>query len=279
MAMKERSLSAYFKQGCRRCVCCNDLKQHAGARDGPNAYIGYWPAGLQSPTVYYALKTCQLAFQIRAVAADGPDAWRSHSAAACRQNALLVARARPQLSLRIPHTRCGVEPRDTAVFVRSFVQLPAGEPKPQPQQRAASPRGVAPSDSSFSSTCGSARSVSSSGGSLTASVTPLRLLEQPAKRSRLDAAAPQQRVGPGLPARVVCMSPQGHSAHLIAPAPQRQRRGPVVIPLPTAAGVGASARRAAAAAAAADDGGRPFLGWLQRLRGMLTPDVEAVVAC
>lgn len=264
--------------------------------------ISLWPAGISDPNLYFLLRQRQLEYQCRAIAQEGPSAWRRHSASAGRANGLLASRGRPQISLHLPFTRCGVDINDTAVYVRT-VDPPPSRPAAAVEERLPLPGGVG---AAYTGTAAAAKqptsgdrythSISSGSGSSSGSqrstCTPPRLAEQPAKRSRLSSsgeathapAPPAHRSGPGLAAHAMCMSPlQGH---LIAPC-MREQSAPLVIAMHPAlaapscrcsmVGFGSAASRPLSPASS------PLVGWLlssaQRLCGMLTPQAGAVTAC
>lgn len=243
--------------------------------------------------MYYALRERQLQYQYRHVAVNDPAIWRPAdcSAAASRPNLLLAARNRPQMRLQLPQSRCGVEANDSAVFIRTVDPPPAAASKPL---AVPAPRGLAHTNSRGSL---SSASSSSLGRPELTTCTPPRLLEQPAKRSRLDGSgsgsgappprpAAQRSAGAGLAGRAVLVSPTQHG-HLIAYSLRGAfgaASGPVIIPMPaSAASYGchsmASSPRSGYLSRAAAPASSPLVGWLSRLRGMLTPGAEAVTAC
>ncbi|KAL4853130.1 hypothetical protein ACK3TF_005824 [Chlorella vulgaris] len=77
-----------------------------------------WPAGLQSPTVYYMLR--ELDLRIQCVRQDDPAVWRPTSVAGTRPNALLQLRGQPLLAIKLPAAPgSGVQLGDVVVYVRA----------------------------------------------------------------------------------------------------------------------------------------------------------------
>lgn len=65
-----------------------------------------WPAGLQSPTIYFHLRARQLQFQAGLACGVGRErVWRSEE---CAPSALLARRALPQLLIRLPKSYTNV---------------------------------------------------------------------------------------------------------------------------------------------------------------------------
>ena len=130
------------------------------------------------------LRTSQLSFQYKAVAREGPAAWRARSVAGAAPNALLQRRGRPQLCVRLPLTAGGVSPNETAVYVREVVV------RPPRKVAAAAPRPPLPAARGAAAPATPPKLIPQPRAPLAAlnqqqAATPPRLLEQPAKRSRL----------------------------------------------------------------------------------------------
>ncbi|PRW57457.1 hypothetical protein C2E21_4080 [Chlorella sorokiniana] len=226
-----------------------------------------WPAGLQSPTVYYMIRERQLAFQIRAVAAEGPAAWRTPAnPAAAAPSALLQRRGLRPLAVLVPHTATGIDANDTAVYVRSINVMcwrPATAALAAPCPLAAPCRPAPPAP-------------------LQRLATPPTLEEQPAKRSRL--ISPPRPV-PGMAALAAAPRAAGH---LIAPDMRSQAgscsacssassarycpsscppaSAPVVLAMPPLAHTSCPPRQHQHSSS-----GSPLIAWLQKIKHMLSP--------
>lgn len=213
--------------------------------------------------VYYMIRERQLAFQIHAVAREGPAAWRPPSTpAAAAPSALLQRRGCRPLALLVPHAATGVTAADTAVYVRSINVAccpPSAAPAPKP--RAETPTApLVP---------------------LARLATPPTLDEQPAKRSRRLSPA-----RPGAPVRAAPSAPA--AGHLIAPACTSQcgyqpAAAPVVLHMPAlalSAGSAPAAPSVALARGGSHPGGHssasPLYSWLQKIRAMLSPRSQHV---
>ncbi|KAL4436637.1 hypothetical protein ABPG75_003776 [Micractinium tetrahymenae] len=102
-------------------------------------YQPWWPADIDSPTLYFQLKRRAMEYQCREQARLGPcsdpSVWRAPhtSAAAGRANPLLASRGRRQLSLRLPAGRTNLTAADELEFVGVLQRSPV---PPQAQQAA-----------------------------------------------------------------------------------------------------------------------------------------------
>ncbi|KAI3438052.1 hypothetical protein D9Q98_000495 [Chlorella vulgaris] len=238
------------------------MQLHELAMDPYQAWYGameLWPAGLQSPTVYYMFKTRQMQLQIQAAAAAGRCAWRQTSASAGRRNRLLQQRNRPQLALHVPHASTGVEAADHVVYVRA-VDVACSKPTlaaatlmaavPTTHCQAADP---AATYKPTAFTCESSLPLPSRLS------TPPMQQEQRAKRSRLTDQLAQEQLAPA--ARPAAAAAPARPAHLIAPVPRRS------------AFLGLSTSFAAPPPAQAGTGDDPHgvMAWLSKMKSLLSP--------
>ncbi|EFN53532.1 hypothetical protein CHLNCDRAFT_136637 [Chlorella variabilis] len=211
----------------------------------------FWPAGLHSPSVYYMLRERQLAYNINAAVSQGPASWRRQSVAKGRACELLQRRGLPPLSVRVPQTLCNIRPGETAVYVRA-VQRAAWQQAPKPAVPAA-PR--------MAAAAAAADTAALAQAPLHCQDTPLQLLEQPAKRSRLSTDEHTPR-----PGHLIARSSAGMagSARLVAAVPRS-----------------AASSRSQSTAGSPCMAGSPLGALFRRMRGMMsspTPQPAAVSA-
>ena len=210
--------------------------------------------------VYYMIRERQLAFQIRAVAAEGPAAWRAPAnPAAAAPSQLLQRRGLRPLAVLVPHTTTGIDANDTAVYVRSINVLcrrpataapaaPCRPAPPAPLQRLASPP---------------------------------TLEEHPAKRSRLlspprpvpggaaPAAAPRAAghlIAPDMRSQAgSCSTCSSASSARYCPSSCAPTAAPVVLAMPPLAYASCPVQQQQ------HSGGSPLFAWLQKIKLMLSP--------
>lgn len=211
----------------------------------------------------------QLAYQIHAVAAEGPAAWRQPAtAAAAAPSPLLARRGCRTLSICVPHAATGIDAADTAVYVRSIsVECRRPLPTRPLAMRAAKCSTAAPTPVHCSSAA-----------PLQRLATPPALHEHPAKRTRTHSPAPR----PGAAVRVAA------AGHLIAPDVRSScsccdtsnicssisSPTPVVLPMPPLAPPASSNGCRLVAPlqpAAAYTSSSPLVSWLQKIKSMLSP--------
>ncbi|KAL4423981.1 hypothetical protein ABPG75_001282 [Micractinium tetrahymenae] len=118
-------------------------------------YEPWWPAGISSPALYFALKRHSLMLQLREQALPArhshPRVWQDPhtSAAAGRANSLLASRGHRQLSVRLPSERTNIAPSDEVQFV-AVLSLPCtaspqqAQPAQQGLQQGMQPRPLPP---------------------------------------------------------------------------------------------------------------------------------------
>lgn len=209
----------------------------------------------------------QLAFQIRAVAAEGPAAWRAPAnPAAAAPSPLLQRRGMRPLAVLVPHTATGIDTNDTAVYVRSINVLcrrPAATAAPAPACSLAAPCRPAPP------------------APLQRLATPPTLEEQPAKRSRLfspprpvpgvaaPAAAPRAAghlIAPDMRSQAgSCSACSSASSARYCPSSCELASAPVVLAMPPLAHTSCPARQQHSSS------GSPLIAWLQKIKHMLSP--------
>ncbi|KAI3424169.1 hypothetical protein D9Q98_009528 [Chlorella vulgaris] len=144
-----------------------------------------WPAGLQSPTVYYMLRERQLDFNIQCARLEGPAVWRPTSVAGTRPNALLQLRGRPLLAIKLPAALgSGVQLGDAVVYVRAVQPGSQKPPRPSAVGR------IAPSALAVVSAAATAAATGAAAGTTQQCMpTPPHLQQQHGKRSRTSQAA------------------------------------------------------------------------------------------
>ncbi|KAL4853129.1 hypothetical protein ACK3TF_005823 [Chlorella vulgaris] len=266
------------RRGCLHCLSCHRMTI---CRDSHAETMDMWPGGLRSPTVYFALRVGQLAYNIQQAAAQGPAAWRAEGpvagAAPC---ALRQRRCLPPLTIQLPTTCCGVRQGDSCVYVREVqpawhnakVRTIRSPPPPPCQSRPSAAAALATSTPYPSpAACIPQRTV-----------TPQYLLEQPAKRTRLslDRAQLQQTPASGHLIAWAAARPDYHyQAAPVMPLPAPPHVAHVasghisssedLVPYATTAAAAAAVAAAATAAAKAASLDSPLAAWFRRVKVLL----------
>lgn len=209
----------------------------------------------------------QLAFQIRAVAAEGPAAWRApanHAAAA--PSPLLQRRGLRPLAVLVPHGATGIDANDTATYVRSINVLcrrPAtAAPAPAAPSLAAPFRAAPPAP-------------------LQRLATPPTIEEQPAKRSRrlspprpvpgvAHAAAPcaaGHLIAPDMRSQAgSCSACSSASSAYYCPSSCAPTSAPVVLAMPPLQHGSRPVPQQHSSSSSS-----PLFAWLQKIKHMLSP--------
>lgn len=193
------------ERGCGRCLTCSPTRRRHARRWSPDDPTA-WPAGLESPTVYYHIRARQLRYQCSASDRQPPQTWRVVAVAA--PSKLRSMRGLPQLQLLVPTACTNVQQGDSVVYLaEQLVNLKASKAaygtaaKQQANAPALTkaPAALPATTPTIGRPGKSAPAMASAGGAPASSSTCAGSCMQPTKRSRL-------------------ISPERLSGHLLAPA-------------------------------------------------------------
>ncbi|PRW44957.1 hypothetical protein C2E21_6131 [Chlorella sorokiniana] len=218
------SASPSSAAGCHHCLaCCAGLTFGEAAmsrsRGASAEWCEWWPAGLQSPTVYFYLRTKQLRYLLCHGGSESRELWRPFRDCDYRCCAMLRRRGRAPLAIHVPAAQTGIDQNEDnePQFVRtvSVPLCPAATPAaacalpPSPfsaPAAAALPSATALTAAKLASAAALAASASA------ASLAPTTAAQQQLTGSGGGGSRPLQRSWRALAAELQALASPAHSS-------------------------------------------------------------------
>lgn len=124
------------RKGCQHCITCSGIQNHsqyAHLRYSDSCSIDSWPGCIQSPALYFHLRSRQLLHQMRHPQ-RGIKIWREENATTLTPNDLSCRRNQPQLKLSIPMACTNVVAENAVVqsLGEVTIKLPNSGAREQP---------------------------------------------------------------------------------------------------------------------------------------------------